>query len=100
MRGVATVSLLSASRQRPGTEHSTVQPARLSIERACYTVTELARRAERAEEHDLLCVVVLVGLDEVSLPAARIVVGTASALAANEVEGSHDAMIAPAVSPA
>jgi len=71
-----------------------VQPAGLSIERACYAVAELTRRAERTEEHDLLCVVVLVGLDEVSLPAARVRVGPTPTLAAGELEGSHDAMIA------
>jgi hypothetical protein len=75
-----------------------VQPAGLPIEGAYRTVAELARRAQRTEEHDLLCAVVLVGLDEVSLPAAGgIPVGPTPALAADELEGSHEAMIARAV---
>lgn len=75
-----------------------MQPLGLPIERPGHAVAELTRGTERTREHDLLCAVVLVGLDEVSLPAAGgIPVGPTPALAADELEGSHEAMIARAV---
>ncbi len=77
-----------------------MQPLALPIARACYALAELTRRAEGTEEHDLLCIVVLVGFDDVSLPAAGVANGVMPALTANELAGGHDAMIAPAVWPA
>jgi hypothetical protein len=47
-------------------------------------VAELAGGADRAEEDDLVLVLVVVALDEVRLPAARLWVGAASALDADE----------------
>ena len=57
------------------------------VERALPQVAELTGGAGRAEEDDLVLVFVGVALDEVRSPAARLRVGAASALDADELGG-------------
>lgn len=70
----------------------------LAIASAVANVAKLTSRAQRAEENDFVFPVVI-GLNEVSLPAASLGIGLAAALDADEFGACHDRMMPRGVAP-
>ncbi len=66
---------------------------RWRVERALPQLAELTGGTGRAEEDQLVLVLVGVALDEVRLPAASLGIGAASAFDADELGGRHGTMM-------